>query len=66
MCLDTFGQECGKVMGVFVERGDEGERVGVRVCSGIQVQNLSYLCVHYYFAFQAESLGAPLNRRKDC
>lgn len=31
MCLDTFGQECGKVMVVFVERGDEGERVGVRV-----------------------------------
>lgn len=32
----------------------------------MRVQNLSYLCVHYYFAFQAESLGAPLNRRKDC
>lgn len=31
MCLDTFGQECGKVMGVFVEREDEGERVGVSV-----------------------------------
>lgn len=22
--------------------------------------------VYYYFAFQAESSGAPLNRRKDC
>lgn len=32
----------------------------------MRVQNLSYLCVHYHFAFQAESLGAPLNRRKDC
>lgn len=24
MCLDTFGQERGEVMGVFVEKGDEG------------------------------------------
>lgn len=48
-------------------------RVGVRMClcidlkgRGMRVQNLSCLRVHYCFAFQAESLGAPLNRRKDC
>lgn len=58
-------------MGAFAEN-ESKERVGVRVCLCIdlrgmmRVQNLSYLCVHYYFAFQAESLGARLNRRKDC
>lgn len=36
VCLDTFGLECGEVMGVFVEKGMK--EVGIRVCLCIDLR----------------------------
>lgn len=72
-CLDSFGQESST--GAGWGRGDGGGCAKVlRECVCALTGGVGDACsefiwalsVYYYFAFQAESSGAPLNRRKDC
>lgn len=75
-CLESIGQESTEATPLFVKggRGGVGGVKVLRECVCALTRGVRDACsefilalsVYYYFAFQAESSGAPLNRRKDC